>query len=57
MNLRELLDNVPHDDREWLRRHRSDVVGPDLPEAVETALRATVEHMIEPVPGDLDDVR
>jgi hypothetical protein len=55
VNLRALLDGIPHEDREWLRRHRSDVVGPGLPESVEAALRAAVEHMIEPDPAALDE--
>ena len=54
MNLRELLDNTPHDEREWLRRHRSDVVPADAPEWVTATIRAAVEHMIEPLPGNLD---
>lgn len=55
MNLRALLDGIPDEDREWLRRHRSDVVGTGLPESVETAVRAAVEHMIAPDPSAFDE--
>ena len=48
MNLDALLDTIPHDDREWLRRHRSDVVPADAPESVVEVFRQIVERIIDP---------
>ena len=57
MNLRELLDTVPEDDREWLKSRRDSLVPDDAPDAVRWALVGTIDYVIDPTPNQLDLAR